>query len=201
MDEKSKQCVLNLFKIGSVKFGEFTLKSGICSPIYIDLRPIVSHPELLEQISELIWEKAVSLSFDCICGVPYTALPIATALSLKHRLPMIMRRKEAKAYGTKKMIEGIFQKGESCLVIEDLITSGASIFETIEPIEQEGLKVKDVIVLLDRQQGGKQRIEKKGYRLHSILTMENLLTLLESEQKIDSQQHEKVKQFLKANQC
>ena len=200
MDRK-KDCVVSLYKIGAIKFGEFTLKSGILSPIYIDLRLIISYPALLKQIAVLMAEKVELRDFQCICGVPYTALPIATALSLEFQLPMLMRRKEAKNYGTKKLIEGVFAKGENCLLIEDLITSGSSVFETVEPLEQEGLRITDIVVLLDREQGGKKRIEERGYHLHSVLQMSDLLKVLENERLIDSPTCHKVHAFLEANQC
>ncbi len=192
--------IRKLHNIGAVKFGTFTLKSGIISPFYIDLRLIVSYPDLLERIGDIMWEQIQECRFNLICGVPYTALPIATAISLKQGIPMIMKRKEQKDHGTKKMIEGKFESGQRCLIIEDLITSGASIMETIEPLEQEGLVVQDTLVLIDREQGGKQNLVEKGYQLHSVFTITEVFDILESSEKIDSRTAQEAKEFVKKNQ-
>ena len=111
-----------------------------------------------------------------------------------------MRRKEIKDYGTKQAIEGKFEKGQNCLIIEDLVTSGASIFETIEPLEKEGLKIKDIIVLVNREQGGKKHIEDKGYNLYSVFTISEILEVLEKNNLLDNTMTEKVKTFIKENQ-
>ncbi len=195
------QLIKKLYQIGAIKFGDFTLRSGLQSPIYIDLRLIVSYPKLLEEIAEKMWDAVSSHSFDRVCGVPYTALPIATALSLKQNVPMVMRRKEAKNYGTKKIIEGVVTPGENCLVVEDLVTSGLSVFETVTPLEEEGLKVTDIVVLLDRQQGGKKNIENKGYRLHSLFTLSDVLNTLQQDNCITPETVQEVQTFIEANQC
>jgi len=195
-----KQLISQLYEIGAVKFGTFTLKSGIVSPIYIDLRLIISYPELLRGVANAMWEQIKALEMNCLCGVPYTALPIATAISLAHDIPMIMRRKEEKNHGTKKVIEGAIQPGQQCMIIEDLVTSGSSVFETINPLESVGLKVKDVVVLVDREQGGKQRLEDRGYHLHAVLTITSMLKSLEAEQMITSRTVSEVTDFIHANQ-
>lgn len=195
-----EELIIELYNIGAIKFGEFTLKSGITSPIYIDLRLIVSHPKVLWAVSEAMWKRIEKLPKDVICGVPYTALPIATALSLKHHIPMVMRRKEAKSYGTKKLIEGVFHEGQTCLVIEDLITSGKSIFETLDPLEEVGLKVQDIVVLIDREQGGRKVLESKGYHLHSVFSLTQMLLTYEMKGLVEVKVVTKVKQFLAANQ-
>lgn len=175
-----------LYEIGAVKFGAFTLKSGIVSPFYIDLRLTVSHPLLLARIAKALCDCANGASYDLLCGVPYTALPFATAMSLAGGVPMILKRKEKKEYGTGKMIEGVFRKGDRCLIIEDVITSGQSILETVAALEAEGIIVKEVAVLVDREQGGRKALEDKGYRLHSVLTISDIVDVLSKQGKTDA---------------
>lgn len=192
--------VRKLHTIGAIKFGTFTLKSGIISPFYIDLRLIVSYPDLLEKIGDFMWEEIQDCRFNIVCGVPYTALPIATAISLKQGIPMVMRRKESKDYGTKKIIEGKFERGQKCLVIEDLITSGSSILETITPLEEEGIVVHDSLVLIDREQGGTANLRDKGYQLHSVFKITEIFDILEESEKIDKRTAEEAREFIKNNQ-
>ncbi|OGT37567.1 MAG: orotate phosphoribosyltransferase [Gammaproteobacteria bacterium RIFCSPHIGHO2_12_FULL_38_14] len=190
-----KKLIHSLYQIGVVQFGTFTLKSGQTSSIYINLRKIISYPSILKSIAMLMWEKAKSCPFDLICGVPYTAMPIATCISLDHDIPMIMRRKEKKEYGTKQLIEGVFEINQSCLIIEDVITTGSSILETITDVEYAGLHVKDVIALLDREQGGKEIIQKR-YQLHTILTLTEVLNELLNGAVLNSTEKNIIKQFL-----
>ncbi len=185
-----------LSELGAIKFGEFTLKSGIVSPIYIDLRMIVSEPSLLENIAQAFRVLSSDLSFDRVAGIPYTALPMATAFSLLTKTPMIYPRKEQKGYGTKKQIEGIFKSGEMVLVIDDLITNGLSKFETFDVLEAEGLKVTDVAVLIDREQGGREALSEKGYKLHSLISVFEVIDQLKSSGKISEELYLKSQQFL-----
>jgi uridine monophosphate synthetase len=190
-----------LFEIGAIKLdGPYILKSGVSSPYYVDLRVLVSFPQLLEQVAEIMFKALEHTQFDCVCGVPYTALPIATVLSVKHNVPMVMRRKEAKAYGTKKEIEGVWKEGNSCLVVEDLVTSGISVFETIEPLNRAGLKVEDVIVLLDRQQGGRENITSRGVKLHAVFTVSEILEELVKQGLIPQEKVSEIQSFIKENQ-
>lgn len=198
MHERLKELAIALHRIEAIQFGEFQLKSGEKAPIYIDVRMIISHPCLLREIAKWMWEQVASLHFECVCGVPYTAIPIATAISLEHNIPMVMRRKEVKSYGLKKVIEGHFAKGDNCLVVEDLVTTGTSVLETIAPLEEVGLKVTDILILIDREQGGKENLKAKGYCLHSVIKISEILEILHQEGKLSPALYEETLRYFKA---
>lgn len=186
----------NLLSAGCIKFGEFTLKSGLKSPIYIDLRQIITYPKFLEQVSTAYLPLLEKLQFDRIAGLPYAAIPIATAISLAGNYPMIYPRKEVKAYGTKAEIEGEYQAGETIVVIDDLATTGSSKFEAIEKLTGVGLVVKDVVVLVDRQSGAKESLAEAGYAMHAVLTIREMLDYWESTGKVVKGKIEATREFL-----
>ena len=186
-----------LLAAGCIKFGEFTLKSGLKSPIYLDLRQLVSHPSLLKTVGDAYLPLLEKLNFRRIAGLPYAAIPIATAISLAGNYPMIYPRKEVKTYGTKAEIEGEYHAGETVVVIDDLATTGGSKFEAIEKLTGAGLVVKDVVVLVDRQSGAKESLEQAGYHLHAVLTITQLLVHWESTGKVEKAKIEATREFLK----
>lgn len=167
-----------LVELGAVKFGDFTLASGMHSPIYIDLRLLVGKPALLAQVAEHYAVILASLACDRIAGVPYAALPIGTAVSLCSGVPMVYPRKEVKAHGLGREIEGVWQPGERVVIIEDLITSGGSTVTTAERLRAAGLIVEHVIVLIDREQGGVEKLAAAGITAHSVYCISEMVETL-----------------------
>jgi uridine monophosphate synthetase len=186
-----------LFEAGCIQFGTFTLKSGLTSPIYLDLRLLVSHPHLLREVARTMASTARELMFERIAAVPYAGLPIGVALALELNWPLIYPRREVKEHGTRRAIEGYFQPGETALVVDDLITRGDSKLEAIAPLEAAGLTVRDVLVLIDREQGGAEDLAGRGYRLHTILRLSELLDSLRESARITPDQHAQVLRYLK----
>ena len=188
-----------LLSTGCVKFGDFTLKSGLQSPIYIDLRQLISYPALLRMVCQAFTDKLKTLNFDRIAGLPYAAMPIATLIGQMGDWPMIYPRKEVKEYGTKANIEGIYQAGEQIVIIDDLATTGGSKFEAIDKLVEAGLLVKDVVVLIDRQSGAAEALEQNGYQLHAVLQFTDLLQFWRDTKQVPENQIQAVFQFLETH--
>lgn len=191
--------ILSLYDCGCVQFGEFKLKSGLISPIYIDLRLLVSHPIILRQVAQamagLVQER--ELVFDRLAAIPYAALPIGVALGLELGRPLVYPRKEVKDYGTGRAIEGVFRPGETALLVDDLITRGHAKIEALAPLLEAGLVVRDVVVLIDREQGGEAELASMGYRLHSVLRLGALLDALASAGRLPVSQVQEIMQWIK----
>ncbi|WP_395168357.1 orotate phosphoribosyltransferase [Piscirickettsia salmonis] len=170
-----QQLITELKKIDAVQYGEFTLKSGEKSNVYADLRRIISFPKTLKLISAAFTQMVKEINPELICGVPYAALPLASALSLETDIPMVMYRKETKTHGTKKQIEGVFSAGQSCVIIEDVVTSGGSILTTANCLKEHALHIEHVFTIVNREQGGSEKLQEQGYQLHSLLTLADLI--------------------------
>ncbi|MEN9946969.1 MAG: hypothetical protein RLZZ293_1355 [Pseudomonadota bacterium] len=182
-----EQLILDMYRVGIIKFGEFTLKSGKKSYVYADVRSAISYPDIFSQICDLIYNKMINLKYNSICGVPYSALTFASAVAYTHKIPMLLKRKEAKTYGTKKLLEGSYQAQDICLIIEDVVTTGMSIGETTQVLEAEQIKVNDIICFINRNQGGQEFLASKGYNLHSIIDVYQILEILHQHKLISSE--------------
>lgn len=185
-----------LFQTGCVKFGRFILASGKESPIYIDLRRIISFPELYGLCLREYTYIAAKLQFDLVSAVPYAALPLTAGIMQYLDKPMIYPRKETKSHGTGQMIEGHYTEGQVAVLIEDVVTTGGSILATIESMRIEQLAVNDVIVLVDRMQGGEEALAQAGCRMHSILNIEEIIRHLFDSNKIDQSSYKSLLEYI-----
>ena len=191
-----KALVGGLFESGCVRFGNFTLASGKKSPIYIDLRRVVSFPALFSLTARFYTEIVEKLDFDRIAGVPYAALPTAAVVAQQLGRPFIYPRKEVKTHGTGQAIEGAFEAGQRAVILEDVITSGGSIITSLEVLKQAGLSVTDVVVLVDREQGGAAKMAELGLNLHAVLTISEIMTTLKESGLIDAATYQSVRDYL-----
>lgn len=182
--------------LGAVKFGDFTLKSGASSPVYIDLRMLSGDPVLLGQVARAYGSILEGLSFDRLAAIPLAGLPIGTAVALATDRPMVYPRPTVKQHGTGQSVEGPFQPGETVVVIDDLISSGLSKREAIAPLEAAGLKVRDVVVLIDREGGGAADLAAAGYRLHAVLTLTQIVGHLHAAGRLDDAMRRTVLDFV-----
>lgn len=199
-EDQKKELTLDLHRIGALKFGEFTFKSGIVSPMYIDLRLFISYPEVMKKVAKIYSALLDGLEYDRLAGVAYAALPITGAVSLERDEPWIFMRKEGlkKGYGLGKSLEGEYKEGETVVMIEDLCTRATSLLEAIPAIENHGLNVKNAVVLLDYGKGGGKNLADKGYTLHAFMTTRELVDIMHAEGKIDDAKHAQCLEFLKS---
>jgi orotate phosphoribosyltransferase len=178
-----------LVKVEAVQFGAFTLASGRLSSYYVDLRTVPSFPgaysAVIEAYMALMKHEIKEKGFDAIAGVPTAGLTMSSPIALKLGKPMIYARKEEKQHGTQKKIEGMIKPGWNVLVIDDLITTGNSLLSAVESIRAEGGEVKDVVVLIDRLEGGRVNLKKAGVNLHAVTDILEIADILYSEQMLD----------------
>jgi uridine monophosphate synthetase len=184
--------ILDLYDIGCLLFGDYVQASGAVFNYYIDLRQIISDPNLFHRVLHAYGLLLQELDFDRVAGIPYGSLPTATGLSLQLHKPLIYPRKEVKAHGARRLIEGDFEEGERVVVIDDILITGGSVLEGIAKLESSGLVVSDVVVFIDH--GGdadpraRQRLSDQGYRLHAVLGIERITRVLENAGRLSAAQ-------------
>jgi orotate phosphoribosyltransferase/uridine monophosphate synthetase len=187
-----------LYDVGAVQFGDFTIgRTTINSPIYVNLRLLVSNPRALARAARVMHEEIETLQsmrhpqvqpFQRVCGIPFGGLHLATAFSLRTRVPMVYVHPAKERNGSRVYVEGVYHEGEQVLLIDDLVTSGGGVIETADFLRQNaGLQVRDVLVLLDRQEGARELLKARGYNLISILGLEAMLNYLMASEKIDEE--------------
>jgi len=189
--EKAELCRV-LHKIGAVKFGAFKLTSGRTSPYYIDLRIVPSFPDAFQRVCnlyiKLIQNELGTDSFDRIAGIPTAGIPFALVIAYQLRKPFLYIRPRPRLHGRERRIEGVIMPGNRVLLVDDLITTGLSLRKAAKAIRAEGGLVKDAVVLLDREEGGRERLAKDNVTLHYLLTSTEAARKLHETGAIDEEQ-------------
>ena len=164
-----------LHKIDALKFGVFKLTSGKSSPYYIDLRVVPSFPDAFRQICDFYGEyitRQIGLeNFDRIAGVPLAGIPFASQIAYNLKKPFLYVRKGIRHHGRQRRVEGILVSGDRVLLVDDLVTTGLNLKKAAEAIRAEGGVVKEAVAFLDREEGGKEKLEKSGIKVHALLNI------------------------------
>ena len=195
-----------LWKLDAIAFGDFTLgRTAVHSPMYINLRRLISNPKALARCARIIKEELETLlsmrnphvqPFTLVAGVPFGGLHVATAFSLGVNTPMIYIHPPSTDKAD--VIEGIYVRGQTCLIIDDLITGGGSILQTAATLTSAGLVVRDAVTLIDRQEGGRAALRSAGVNLISILTMEQIVTYLMSAGHIEEEDYRRTMAYIES---
>ena len=159
---------------GLIQRGEFKLKSGQTSFIYFDFKSLLSYPTLISTISHEL-SKLISEPKVCVAGIPFGGLPYATLISQFKNCPMILIREDKKQYGMCQQIEGHLEN-RSVVLVEDVITTGSSVESIIHVAKEHGIKISQVICILDREAGGVSRLRSLGYNVSALFKMSELTT-------------------------
>lgn len=180
-----------------LKFGAFTYVSGKRGPIYVDIRVLPSHPKAFNTVCEKISEEVGKLGADVIAGAETAGIPLSAVVANKLGKPMVYVRKKPKGYGTSSKIEGLITKESKAVLIDDMITDGGSKLSFIEGLRDAGAKIEDTIVVLDREQGGAETLKKEGVKLHSLITLKELIDYSLEEKILDEKKHGDIIGYLK----
>jgi orotate phosphoribosyltransferase len=200
MNKNIRELILSFEKIGMLNFGSFTFKSGIKSPIYVNMRILISYPKVMKQVAKVYSQLLENVEYDRLGGIPYAGLPITEAISLEREEPWVFYRKEAKKYGLGKIVEGEFEEGETVVVIDELVSKGDSKFDAVAPFEAAGFKIKDFVVLMNYGFGAEKVLADKGYALHYAFTMHDVIDVLLVEKRIGQTVYDAVVTFIAENQ-
>ena len=193
-----------LYRLGAVQFGEFTLgRTAVRSPVYINVRKLIGHPDALRRAAAVMHDEITALQamrnpqiarFDVVAGVPLGGLHIATAYSLVAKQPMVYLHPNREEL----VVEGVYSHDQTALIMDDLVTGGGSIAETADRLREAGLMVRDAFVLVDRQQGARERLKREGINLRAVLSLEVILNYLMSSGLIEEEQYRRSMTYLES---
>lgn len=176
-NDKRDVLIRLFFEEDAILFGRFVLTSGKESDYYINVKKLTTNPTALKLIAELMAEKVseAGIEFNRVAGPELGAVPIATALSLEIKKPLVIVRKKPKGHGTGSQIEGEVKPGEKILLVEDVTTTGGSVLKAAEVLESLGAEIAGITVVVDREEGAEENVASRGYKFFPLLRVSELL--------------------------
>jgi len=196
-----KQISLSLIRNNALKIGDYILHSGKKSPYYVDLRQSISNPISMDWIgnalARIVINEIGKTKVDKIIGVPTAGVPFATIVSQKLALPMLYYRKERKDHGVRKKIEGTMERNDRIVMIDDLITTGQSVIDAAEAARSQGGVVSELVVLLDREQGGQDYIRSCNIEPHVLFSISEAFDWLKEVKLLDSKDYKVIMNYIK----
>jgi len=202
MSRKTSRIAEALVRSGALKFGKFALRSGVSSSFYIDLTWLLSSPKdfecVVDAVADEIREVQSYITVDKLASVELKGALLLPSIAHKLDVPCLVVRKEKKVYGvTGRIAGGEVKKGENILFFDDVVTDGKSKFEGIKPLQDLGAKVETVLVVIDREQGGKENLEKLGFKFRAVATLSELVNVLSKSRKITEEQAKDIRNYIK----
>jgi len=202
MPDEASEVANALYRSGCLKFGSFRIKSGALSPYYIDLACLLSSPEDLCTVADIAASKvkrlAASIRIDKLASIELKGALLLASIGCRAGLPCIVVRKEEKTYGATGRIAGAeVVRYDHVLFFDDVVSDGLSKLEGIKPLEQLGAKVENILVVVDREQGGRENLEKAGYRVYALARISEIVRSLLESKRISREQTEAVLDYIK----
>jgi uridine monophosphate synthetase len=206
MQNRTAKVAAALYNSGCLNFGSFKIKSGAISPYYIDLARLLASPKELCNIVEIttseIKKTMTSDRIDKLASIELKGALILPSVACKVGLPCIVVRKQEKTYGaTGRIVGAEVSEGEKILFFDDVISEGLSKLEGIKPLEELGARIRNVLVVVDREQGGKKNLEKLGYEVHALAKVSDIVNSLLEAESISKEQTDAVMNYIRRSSC
>jgi len=201
LNSSIRKLILDLYSYGCILFGEFKLTSGLTSPYYIDLRVIPSHPKLFRRVIEVYRVNVEKLNPQVIAGIATAGLPLASVLAYEMNLPLVYVRREERTHGTRRVVEGRAERGLNTVIVDDVATTGGSIARAVKELRNIGLKVEYAVVLVDREQGAVENLEKLNVKLKPVIKVSELINTLYEAKVIDEATYNRVTEYIRRWRC